>query len=225
MKDLHVKTHFKAASIFSLALNNSENKKNLNKSTFSYLENNKYTTNDSFSNSSFDKKEKNRIKNKSLDYNPILYNLDFNPLRVKKEIECDIETLNYLEKISKPDFLIKPVQEIKKKHKEYSDIINAMRNNKNTGVLKSNPIEFFLNFKEEMKNGKVKKEDEKITISGETYFKSQLDIISQKILKQCNYTKEKNINNKAQLKVGNGKLSVTGGMTVNEFKNKHNLFR
>jgi hypothetical protein len=53
--------------------------------------------------------------------------------------------------------------------------------------------------------------------------KYKLDLIAQKILQFCNITHNKSANNNNKLKSGNGKVMITSGLTVNEFKKKYNL--
>lgn len=66
-------------------------------------------------------------------------------------------------------------------------------------------------------------DDDKILVDGEPVLKAKLDLISKKILKNCNYLHSKSKNNPATLKNGSGKSSITSGMTVNEFAKRFNL--
>lgn len=66
-------------------------------------------------------------------------------------------------------------------------------------------------------------DEERITIDNETYLKSQVDLISKKILKKCNFTNTKSDFNNKSLKAGTGKLMITSGLTVNDFTKKFNI--
>ena len=52
---------------------------------------------------------------------------------------------------------------------------------------------------------------------------SQIDLIANRILKNCNYVHCKNANNNRSLKKGDGKLMITSGMTINDFMRKYQL--
>jgi hypothetical protein len=64
---------------------------------------------------------------------------------------------------------------------------------------------------------------EKLKIDGEDIPISEMGKIAKKVLLECNYVHPKNKNNQTVHKSGEGKLMITSGMTVNEFKNKFNL--
>lgn len=66
-------------------------------------------------------------------------------------------------------------------------------------------------------------EDNKIWVDSEAISKDKLDLIAQKILKNCNYTTKKNQNNNTNLKIKSGKLMCTSGLSVNDFSKKHNF--
>lgn len=68
-------------------------------------------------------------------------------------------------------------------------------------------------------------EEEKIVIDDESYLKSQLDLISRKVLKKCNFINCKSDFNNKKLKAGNGKLMITSGLTINDFSKKFNVPR
>ncbi len=53
--------------------------------------------------------------------------------------------------------------------------------------------------------------------------KKFIDQISKKVLKNCNFFHEKNNKNNSSLVVGNGKLSITGGMKLKDFVKKYKL--
>jgi hypothetical protein len=43
------------------------------------------------------------------------------------------------------------------------------------------------------------------------------------MLQRCNFFHNKNKNNKKELKIGEGKLMITGGLSVSDFLEKYNL--
>lgn len=67
-------------------------------------------------------------------------------------------------------------------------------------------------------------EDEKILVDNIPYSKNNIDKIAKQILKNCNFTHTKNKNNDTNLKVGNGKLMITSGLTVSEFNKRFNIY-
>jgi hypothetical protein len=222
MKDLHVKTHFKAASIYTLGLLNENNNNPKNNSTnnrITKVESERQFTEDSIdSQNSFKKNKKKRT---------LSYNLEFNPIKKKKEILPDVGKLKILEELSKSPTLISPtiVESKTKSHKDnLFEKIKTRRNGNVTSIIKSNPLEFFTKFTENLINPEpVKVDEEKVTIAGETYLKSQIDVISKKVLQKCNFTRDKSKCNNVQLKCGAGKLASTAGMTINEFSRKYKL--
>jgi hypothetical protein len=64
-------------------------------------------------------------------------------------------------------------------------------------------------------------DEEKIFIEGEEFQKKDIEHISKKVLYRCNFLHPKNKNNAHNLKVGDGKLMITSGLTVNDFLKKH----
>ena len=62
-----------------------------------------------------------------------------------------------------------------------------------------------------------------MTVGDETYLKSQFDLISKKVLKNCNYLHSKSDFNNKALKSGQGKLMMTSGLTINDFAKKFNV--
>lgn len=53
--------------------------------------------------------------------------------------------------------------------------------------------------------------------------KNEVNLITRKVLQKCNYFHDKNKNNNKQLKIGSGKLMITGGLSISEFANKYNF--
>lgn len=50
-----------------------------------------------------------------------------------------------------------------------------------------------------------------------------IEYLSKQVLKKCNYLNSKNMNNNKSLRMGEGKLSCTNGMTLNEFYKEYKL--
>jgi hypothetical protein len=219
MKDLHVKTHFKAASIYTLGLQSESKIKKTNTNLESAR---KFTEESVDSKESFNKNTNYRKKNRTISYN-----LEFNPIKKKKEEVLDIGKLKILEELSKSPSLTSNNPDGLKKSIENLHIFdkNKLRRNGNvTSILKTNPMDFFKKITENIMNHEpIKVEEEKITIAGETYLKSQLDVISKKVLQQCNFTRDKSKCNNVRLKCGAGKLASTAGMSINEFSQKYKL--
>jgi len=71
----------------------------------------------------------------------------------------------------------------------------------------------------------VKKEEggERIVVGDEQFLKSDINLITRKVLQKCNYFHSKNKNNNTRLRAGDGKLMFTSGMSISEFKEKYNF--
>ena len=78
--------------------------------------------------------------------------------------------------------------------------------------------------KKEEQIDEFKREEYKLLIGKEVFYThNQLDLIANTLLNKCNIYHKKNKNNKNQLKMGEGKLMMTGGLTLNQFMNKYNF--
>jgi len=66
-------------------------------------------------------------------------------------------------------------------------------------------------------------DEERIFIDNESFLKSQINLISKKILKKCNFLQNKSDFNNKEIKSGQGKLMITSGMTINDFTKKFNV--
>ena len=60
-------------------------------------------------------------------------------------------------------------------------------------------------------------DDDNFIVGDIQYSRGQVDLIAKQILKNCNYSTDKNKNNNTRLLSGNGKLAITSGMTLNDF--------
>jgi hypothetical protein len=94
-------------------------------------------------------------------------------------------------------------------------------------MIQHNPQTFLQRYKESLITGNdyefKKSEEEKITIEGEEFYKSDIDKIARKVLTGCNFVHKKNKNNNTELACGDGKLMFTCGMTIKDFMKKHHL--
>ena len=67
-------------------------------------------------------------------------------------------------------------------------------------------------------------DENSVLIDGKILYKdSQFDIIANKVLNICNIYKKKNLNNNSNLKKGSGKLMITKGLSVEQFRRKYKL--
>ena len=93
------------------------------------------------------------------------------------------------------------------------------------------PEEYEIDDTEDLNNNKyMKKENNKnkfregniIILDKKTYtIKKDLDLLAKRAIKNCNIINNKNESNKNQLKMGNGKLMFTNGLTIKEFLKKY----
>ena len=66
-------------------------------------------------------------------------------------------------------------------------------------------------------------EHDKVSIDNEIFTANQIDSITKKMLKKCNFVRSKSTSNNTKLKKGNGKLMMTSGLTVKEFSQKFHV--
>ena len=83
---------------------------------------------------------------------------------------------------------------------------------------KNNPLAFFQSLRDDKRN-----KDDLIFIDKEEFKKTDINKISHKVLKNCNFFQNKNKNSRDQLKMGNGKMMFTNGLSIKEFSKLHNL--
>ena len=180
-----------------------------------------------------------------IESNPLLYNIEFNPLKKAQDDKLiNFEQLK-LSKMILSDS-IKPIGDDKgyakqRNKKKYQDFLTKLkdRKSKSTSKISSDPNFYFIKFrlKEESRlehlvgehvdennpDKKLEDNDDKIYIQGEMYDKHDLVEISKKILKKTMYTNQKSNNSKTSLNKGSGKLAITNGMSILEFKAKYNV--
>lgn len=175
-----------------------------------------------------------------IESNPLLYNLGYEQLKKEnakkeqlknKEKNDQNEKLEYLKEIAfvnimNKDRAIKKMKINKNKDRDFdnSDFLedfNEMENegkaNRTIGQSHNTP-----NFLKIIKK-KNKVDEDNIVIGDVPFSRTQTDLIAKQILKNCNYNTDKNKNNNTRLLSGNGKLSITSGMTLNDFNKKYNF--
>ena len=117
-----------------------------------------------------------------------------NPIMKKNFSQADIDKLSILKQIAFRE--------------EDDGIMNSISKNKQTTKGEED----------------TKKEENKIKIGNDVYYMNcQMGLIANKILNKCNVHHNKNKNNMNSLRVGEGKLMMTKGMTVKNFVSKYNL--
>lgn len=193
------------------------------------------------------------LSSEVLQNNPLLYNIQNNPFRKKSDNQggIDRQKLQYIKDLafvnpSEENFLQSSpnnkkfknagfFKKLKSKKKlpmvtqnTYSPDVSSkkltyIKTEEPDSILKNNPVSFFVKFGENPDVDMKKMEEEKITVDGETFLKSDIDKIAKKILTGCNFVHTKNKNNATTHKAGTGKLMMTSGMTLNEFTKKYKL--
>jgi len=151
--------------------------------------------------------------------NPIILNMNMNPLRkVKNEENYDYKNLVYLKKLSensKEDI----VSNIKRKGVKFLSNLKGGKR-KLLGLMAEAPTKFFSRIHDE--DFEIKRDDDKIWIDNEFIQKSEMDKIAQKVLAKCNFHHSKK-DSKEILKKGTGKTMITSGLTVQDFCKKYKL--
>jgi len=87
-------------------------------------------------------------------------------------------------------------------------------------TIKNNPLTFFQQYRNPANKRNT---DEKIYIDDVEYPRTHLHDISKKVLEKCNYNQMKNKNSKNNLKIGQGKLMMTSGLSIVDFTKRYNL--
>ena len=206
-----------AINKFNNNINNLQNiKSKNNKKLFSYknkIKKDSFSTNNDISNISLNdlgyntkvNNIKKIINNKIKEEinNSIFFNNNNFKINIKENEENNLqEKLDYLKKI------------IEKRNDEKNEDISG--DSKNLKIFKNkkkkNKINDGINNKKEVYNDGIKYNEKDLV--------KKVNIIFRK----CNYYHPKSSHNKKSLIEGEGKLSFTSGLTINEFSNKYNLF-
>lgn len=184
------------------------------------------------------------------DLNPNdMRKINYNPYKKRDKFDIDESALNQLKEMSKKEVSVvvlpkkndkisaRFLEKIKKRKELEAAAATATSNqnnqtidsttnvvpeskNDNESDLKSNPINYFNSYR----NPNLKKNtDEKIYIDNCEFLRTNLNDISKKILEKCKFTHAKSKNANTSLKVGQGKLMMTNGMTVSDFTKAYHL--
>jgi hypothetical protein len=240
MKEYHVKTHFKAASVYSLCLNpnllhQSQYPKTFRKKNHSFIDN---------VNSSFHQPQKsidlatsiynfrsasdlNLLKTKeTFQQTSENFNIDVNPLKKTHEEVRNVpkESLSYLRTLYLKSNNINDNEKLNNRKLKFLSNIKSNKRN-NDSIIKNNPVIFFENYSglPAVVLDEEKRDEERILVGNEVYYKSQVDLISKNVLTKCNYLATKSEFNNTKLKSGQGKMAMTAGMTVNEFSSRYHI--
>jgi hypothetical protein len=135
-----------------------------------------------------------------------------NPFKTKQfeaiETEINPNKLNLLKKLADSDTLFR--EEDKRRTVRFSLPVSTREE-----------MNYALQYAKTEGDESKKKDDERIVIGEDTFLKSDVNLITKKVLQKCNYFHNKNKNNNKNLKTGEGKLAITGGMSVAEFNSKY----
>lgn len=177
--------------------------------------------------------------------------INYNPYKKRENQIADPNVLSYLKEISQKEsnvvrknekFTGRFLDKLKKKREVdfksnnnqlsslSSKVINGVKTESNNNLvhekyeieseLKNNPIDYFKTYR----NPNLRKTtDDKVFIDNHEYPKTNLNDISKKVLERCKFTHCKSKNANTSLKVGDGKLMITNGMTVSEFSKNYHL--
>jgi len=213
MSELHLKTHFKAASVYTIQNNRSRN--------IDGGPNTLFDEEGSEVSKTLKKHQKTLSSNQDLfEYkrSHVLDSLNVNPFHNNNKSITGLvnhDKLSYLQTISNLPSL-----------NQVLDKDNTGRGKKVRFANSSVSTEGAKGYEEMTMPVKIeerKKDEEIIMIDNKPYNKNQFDIISKIVLKKCNFTHEKNKNNNKMHKTGEGKQMITSGMTVHDFVEKHHL--
>lgn len=195
MPDLHLKTHFKSASMFLI---DNENETNLYGNKRQNDNNNYNIMKKSNSNSKYSKFINEEGKKK------------INDRFVSKENS----------EIMKNPLIEKPKVNLKSNYKKM-EIIKKMYSCEEIKHEDENDHDVYYDKRFNNKN-KNSQQYDKIIIDGKEYYKEDdYKTITKLMLNKCNYLRNKSKFNEKFLIEGNGKLASTGGLTISEFNKKY----
>jgi hypothetical protein len=60
-------------------------------------------------------------------------------------------------------------------------------------------------------------------VENEAIPRANVDYIASKVLKNCNFIHTKSKNNNTRIKKGSGKMMITSGLTLDQFKEKYHV--
>ncbi len=249
MQEYHYKTHFKAASTLAEKFTDERTKqkqKEIEQRERYLFRNSCINFNRSYSNMRKNKTYDIQSVNNSVNHydsilnkfakkfplieenfdlvqaNPLLYNLNFHQMKSatresvnEEDSLADFEQkLNYLKNLSNNN------NSNNVSNQSEGDI--KVLNKKKVKFQERNIYKPKKNDDDDIATVDLNKED-RIRVNNEIIPLSQIDLIANRILKNCNYVHCKNANNNRSLKKGDGKLMITSGMTINDFMRKYQL--
>jgi hypothetical protein len=175
------------------------------------------------------------ISEEIMQSNPLLYNMNINFYKKKQELDpenIDMDKLQTLRDLAFPKKSENNNYFPIKKSQKRASFFNKILENK----------ESFLNFDENDnflrtntnavlqsidKNPEYEKRgldiSEKLVKNEDDFTRNHIDKITKKVLTDCNFFHHKSKNNNSRIKVGQGKMMITSGLTVNDFMRKYNL--
>ena len=165
--------------------------------------------------------------------NPLLYDVDINPLkRSEEESAFNKEQFDRLKNLAFNENnknLLGSELKGAAQGKKVSNFLKKIKSKNKRGaiqVFKRNPINFFKNYNinldiEDGSNKKIS-DDGKIWVEGVLMDKSDIVNLSKRILKKTNFINEKD--HRVQFThIGEGKLSFTNGLSVDSFRKTYNV--
>lgn len=148
--------------------------------------------------------------------NPLLYNLKIGERnRNESKVDSYEDKINYLKNLinQSPSYSIN----------KYSNLVKKLSTRAKTKNQFGNLFKFDQETEEEENSAKILEEGDKVLIDDEMIPISNIELIANKMLKKCNVIHSKSSSNGGQLKKGTGKLMITSGMTLNDFKQKYKI--
>lgn len=238
MSNLHYKTHFKGAQQFSEEYLSKSKKKNMSRSAVNFFPAprsqshisicSKDRSENQFENEITNQLGKSILNNFSgkfpinqenfdlIHNNPLLYNLKFGS---KSHLELKVDDYENKMKYLKNLMNKKP----KTSSNKYANLVkilsSKMKAKKKVNIFNINDSD-----DDDMTNQKIEdKKGDRVQIDDEIISIKNIDVIANKMLTKCNFIHSKSMANMNTLRKGNGKLMITSGLTVNDFKQKYNI--
>lgn len=130
--------------------------------------------------------------------NPLLYNINFNPLKKEEKLNFNDEQFELLKKLS-VTYKLRTTVEMDGfeeaatiKETRFAESIKLKDSFRKDSLILSDPFVFFSSFKaNEMMEGRKEKDIERIMIDGKVYPKYEIELITKKVLDKCKYIRHK----------------------------------
>jgi hypothetical protein len=209
MGDLHYKTHFKGAADFTISPEKFTNRRKRGS---------RKPIDDTISNSGLYDSVSDKLPNLS----HMVSNLNTNPCIRKENLDnIDKKEFHYLKELAfrkqEPvDNKVKKVSFSEKQEKSKLDPYLPFPLSES--FVSEHPL-----IKRLSDNLDKKPDDDRIVIGSKEFYRDDIGSISKHVLVNCNYFHRKSKINDTSLKVGNGRLSHTRGLSIIEFLNKYNV--